>query len=555
MRHYILTSLFISAACLSSFAQVKEIEINSKVTDVTIFFSGAQVSRTASLQLNPGTNIIRMSRLSYTMDPNSIQVEGSKQYTIVSVNHRHNFLQDADELPEVKSLKDQLEKVNNDIELNRIEMGALNEEKAYVEANKSFIGENKSITVDDMMDMSELYQSTYRELLKQLADLKFKDQALRKESAKITQQLQQLRSSKNLYTSDIIVNISSPARITSELKFKYVTGNAGWTPSYDAKTTDIQSPIALTYKAKVAQSTGEEWKNVKLKLSTGNPSKNNNLPSLAVWQISGYDYEEAERRRKEQERSYSNARKKSSAAYETGAAPSAKEAKSETDEYIVEESDKLTTTAQYTTIAESSVNTEFNISIPYTINGDGQEYTVEIGDIKLDAKYRYFAAPKYDASAFLVGYISGWEKHNLISGMANVYFMDSYVGSSYLNTQSTLDSISLSLGRDKSVIIERKKIKDYSKPSFSGGKKKVTIGIELTVKNTKNAEILLDLQDQYPVSQNKEIEVELMEEAGATVKKEIGGLFWVLNLKPNESKTIRFVYSVKFPQDKDVANF
>lgn len=542
-------------------AQVKETETESKITEVTVFFTGSQITRKASLALNPGTNIIRLSGLSYHLDPNSIQVEGNNKYTIVSVNHRHNFLEDADQLPEVKPLKEQSDKLVYDIELNKIEMNSLNEERMMIEANKQFIGQEKAVTVDDVMDMSELYQQRYKEINTQMVELNRKDKELTKKLKEINRQLSQVRQESNRYTSDILINISCAARTATDITVKYVTTNAGWVPSYDAKAGDIKAPLGLSYKAKVFQNTGEEWKNVKLTLSTGNPSKNNNLPVLGSWEISGYDYAEAERRRKEEEKRYNqqaNARKKSAERSGEGAYPSAAQKSEDVQEQSVTidyEADKTVSTATYTTVQQTSVNTEFAITIPYTIASDGKEYTVEIQQHSLDVKYRYYAAPKYDNAAFLVGYISGWDKLNLISGMANVYFLDSYVGQSYFNTQSTLDSVELSLGRDKSIMIERKKIKDYAKPSLSGATKKVTLGIEIVVKNTRNAAITLDLEDQYPVSRNKEIEVELVEDAGATVKKETGSLKWVLELNAGETKTIRFAYSVKYPKDRDIANF
>lgn len=553
MKKFILPILFLFS--LQSQAQVKETETESQITDVTVFFSGSQITRTASLSLNPGTTIVRLSRLSYYIDPGSIQVEGNNKYTIVSVNHRQNYLEDADQLPEIQPLKDLSEKIKYEIELNKIEMNAIAEEKAMIDANKQFIGSNKSITVDDMMDMSELYQQRYKVMSEDLVVLRKKEKELNKKLKEVNKQLQQLRQENNRYSSDILINISCAARINTQLTVKYVCGNAGWIPSYDAKAGDLKSPLSLTYKAKVFQSTGEDWKNVKLTLSTGNPSKNNNLPALSSWQLSGYDYAEAERRRKEEERKYNKRSTAYSKAESAGAPAQAKEDMELDEVMISEDRDRSISTSTVTTVQQTSVNTEFAIAIPYTIASDGKEYTVEIQQHALDVKYRYYAVPKYDGSAFLVGYISGWDKLNLISGMANVYFLDSYVGQSYFDTQSTLDSLELSLGRDKSIVIERKKIKDFAKPNLSGSTKKVTLGIEINIKNTKNSSIIIDLEDQYPVSRNKEIEVELVEDAGAVIKKETGSLKWTLELNAGESKTIRFAYSVKYPNDKDISNF
>lgn len=556
MKKSIIIAFIISFTTAN--AQVKEAETASNIQGVTVFFNGAQVERKASMVLNPGTNIIRLSKLSPYIDPNSIQVEGSNKYTIVSVNHRKNYLNETEVNPELLVIKNKIEDLSYQIELNRTDIVRLDEEKAIIDANKSIWGQNKSITVDDMMDMSELYQNQYKNILVEQIALTKKEKEIQKSIQKLQMQYNSINNATLKNTTDIIVNISAATRLNAEIRFTYVVTNAAWSPSYDAKATDVKNPFSLTYKAKVVQTTGEDWKNIKLTLSTGNPSKNNTLPNLYTWELSGYDWVLAEKKRKENEEKAKRDNNNRNYAYGGEPAPVTKsEDISVSDGYaeVTLAENNVVSTATYTTVTQTSVNTEFEIAIPYTVISDGKEYSVEIKQVTLDAKYRYYSAPKYDKSAFLISYISGWDKLNLISGMANVYFQDSYVGQSWLETQVTMDSLQLSLGRDRSVIVERTKIKDYSKPNITGSTKKVTIGIELVIKNTKSNDIILDLEDQIPVSKNKEIVVEMIDEAGATLKPETGGLFWVLNLKAGETKKITFVYSVKYPKDKDLDTF
>ena len=55
---------------------------------------------------------------------------------------------------------------------------------------------------------------------------------------------------------------------------------AGWVPSYDFRVKEINSPIKLTYKAKVYQNTNEEWSDIQLSLSTGQLNKSNKAPNF-----------------------------------------------------------------------------------------------------------------------------------------------------------------------------------------------------------------------------------------------------------------------------------
>ena len=76
------------------------------------------------------------------------------------------------------------------------------------------------------------------------------------------------------------------------------------------------------------------------------------------------------------------------------------------------------------------------------------------------------------------------------------------------------------------------------------------ITYELTVKNNKKDSIRMILKDQFPLSTNKEVEVELVDDGGAEINNDLGILNWKLQLAPGESKKIRFSYTVKYPKDK-----
>ena len=93
---------------------------------------------------------------------------------------------------------------------------------------------------------------------------------------------------------------------------------------------------------------------------------------------------------------------------------------------------------------------------------------------------------------------------------------------------------------------------DLSSTKLIGTNKKQVFTYEITVKNNKKDTVHMLLKDQYPLATLKEIEVELMDDGGALVNKEIGVLTWKLELAPGESKKLRFAYSAKYPKDKAI---
>ena len=77
---------------------------------------------------------------------------------------------------------------------------------------------------------------------------------------------------------------------------------------------------------------------------------------------------------------------------------------------------------------------------------------------------------------------------------------------------------------------------------------------EILVKNNKVTDVNLLLKDQFPLSNIKEVVVTLEDGSDAMINTETGVLTWKIDLKPGESKKVRFSYSVKYPKDKKIVN-
>jgi uncharacterized protein (TIGR02231 family) len=181
---------------------------------------------------------------------------------------------------------------------------------------------------------------------------------------------------------------------------------------------------------------------------------------------------------------------------------------------------------------------------------NGKQQVATLKEVSVEGIFKFYAVPKLDKEAYLLTEISDWEKLNLLAGEANIIFEGTYVGKSFIDPASTNDTLNLTLGKDKRVVVKREKMVDFSSVKFMGSNKLQTITYELTVKNNKKDAISFILKDQYPISTNKEIEVELLESSGAEINKEIGVLTWKLQLAPGESKKVRISYSVKYPKGK-----
>ncbi len=205
-----------------------------------------------------------------------------------------------------------------------------------------------------------------------------------------------------------------------------------------------------------------------------------------------------------------------------------------------------------TTQVENQTSVEFSVDIPYTVNSDGQSYTVDLAKLEIPAAYEYQCVPKLDKDAFLIARITDWEQYNLLEGEVNLFFENTYVGKSLLNVRFVQDTLDVSLGRDRNVTVDRTKVQDYTKKRFIGSKQVESRGWQLTAKNNKSQNIHLLVYDQVPISRLSDIDVEAEELSGGKLNETTGIVRWEIDLsgKSSETKTLR--YSVEYPKDRNL---
>jgi len=194
----------------------------------------------------------------------------------------------------------------------------------------------------------------------------------------------------------------------------------------------------------------------------------------------------------------------------------------------------------------------YKIEEKYTFETDGKTTTIGIKKMDVGALYEYFCAPRVDPSVFLTAKIINWQLYDLQSGEASLYFEGTYLGKTYLDLASAGDTLQLSLGKDNSINVTRKLLKEFSSKKFLGNNKTDSRTYDVVVRNNKKLPVNLILQDQFPVSTTKEIEVNDTRAPGAQVEKETGIVTWNINLTPAEEKKMQISYEVKYTKDRRI---
>jgi uncharacterized protein (TIGR02231 family) len=531
--------IIILVSILSAFTLLAQPEKNveSKITNVTVFLSRAQVTREAKSHIETGKTFLVFTGLTAQLDPESIQVKGRGNFTILGISHRQNYLNELNMPQSLKALKDSVESLQRQIFLEQGQKESLTKEEQMLLANQKIGGVNQNIMVAELKAMADFYRSRLNEIINSRLKQDDKLKKLNNRMAKIQLQINEQNELYARNTSEIVVSVSAEIASNVEMEINYVVANAGWYPVYDLRALNTKSPIQLNYKANVFQGTGEEWKNVRLKLSTANPNQGGLKPELSAWYLDFYEpmivAQEYNKR--------SKSKVMPSARYDADTKKS--EEKMPAAEVV----------ADYVQTIQTTLNTEFDIALPYTVASSSKYTTVDIRNYDMKADYIYSAAPKLDPDAFLIAQARDWEDFNLLAGEANIFFEGTFVGKTFIDPNNTKDTLSVSLGRDKRIVVKREKLKDFTSRNLIGSNKKELYAYEITVRNTKSEPIKITLEDQIPVTMNSQIEVSLVDMGGAKFTKDTGKLLWELNLLPNETKKVSFKYEVKYPKDKRVS--
>jgi uncharacterized protein (TIGR02231 family) len=196
-----------------------------------------------------------------------------------------------------------------------------------------------------------------------------------------------------------------------------------------------------------------------------------------------------------------------------------------------------------------TATTQFDIELPYTIASDNRFYNVDVKTLQIPTTYTYYVVPKLDKDAFLFGEITDWEQYNLLAGESNVFFENTYVGKTVLNTDELGDTLRISLGRDKNIGVERTKMRDFSKRNFLGDRKSDSRAYEIKIRNKKKTPINLIVEDQIPLTTDKSIEIE-SEAKNAAIDAATGKVIWRINaLKPSGEQKMQVQYTVRYPKN------
>jgi hypothetical protein len=659
----ILPFLFLTTAL---FAQ-KEVTATAEMKKVTVFFTGVQIQHEDKITLNPGKQEIIFQKLTDFIDPNTVQVKAIGDLTILSVRTKKNYEDLKISNEEMKNLN--LKRKNlaaKDLTL-RDEYTILELDKSLLMRNRDLKGNNEGLKIAELKETYTFMHTKLTEITNRISQITAELEDLQKKMNQLEQEIISQRSKPVINYSEIVVEVDVEKTTNASFVFNYISPRATWKPYYDMRSDGIGKPVRLEAKANVSQTTGIEWKNVDLVLSTNDPYQNAQEPILNPWYISYNNYPQqrqttsrsipavdfsGEKLRGEvidastgepmpfakvafygkpnistvtnfegkfeitvpKGETYLNASfvgypdkllqitspylkfflvpngldvslLKVTEVYATDenykwdnqplmgesedyyydVVNSVEEAPSAQYEQSVQESDKLEVSnsrtknlqnkeksySNYsptvsTIVQKKDMRVEYAIASKMSIPTDGMDHRVSISSYDLTASYEYHVIPKLDPSVYLAAQVSGWEKLNLMSGESNIYFDGTFMGKSYLDVNSTKDTLSFSFGKDNKISVDRTRIKEKSKIKTIGSRQKFEVTWELKIKNNGGAKIPFVIKDQFPISNDEDIKVKEGNYSNGKLDDNTKIINWLFPNGIIGTQTLTFDYSVDY---------
>lgn len=522
--------------------------LTSRINQVTVYTSSAQVNRESSVQLGKGTAILVVDAISPFILPATIQVKGKGEFIILDVKYR--LKQPEPVIPENKPLppaiQTRIRVLSDSLIYLGFEMDYLQQRRDMLELEKRVLANNKYMkgdldTISQLPFAMDYFRRQMDNIHSALIKLKQEEFHLNRMRTGMEERLSALQAY-NAHVNppepgkpkhQILITVSSQQPVTAGLQISYLVSQAGWTPAYDIRASD-QLSLQLTGKAMVYQNSGEDWNNVRLRLSTITPQQGYALPRLNPYYAGHH-----------------RPINRQLSIMET-AVVSTRESKAIRDEYEDAGVPAAQQAYQYTMESATLTNVEYDVDLSYSIPSNAESQVVAFLEKKLPASFCYYLTPKVDKRAYLTARIPDWNKLELLPGAANIYFDGSFVGSTQLGQGLTGDTLELALGHDRNVVMERNKDKDEVRNAVLGNNAVRTLTYSIKIKNSKSREIQVRVFDQIPLAASADIRIKPLALSEAEHDENNGLLTWKMGMSPGQSKTLSFSYTIEYDKSKPI---
>lgn len=526
MRHSILILILVV-----SFFKSQEIKKEIDVKQATVFLQGAKVFGSTNVTLQKGRNTVKIINLPNDLDENTYKINLEKNTTLLSITPQSNYLKNDELTDGEKKLDDERKKFQRQVNLLNIQIKNLTGEQNIINDNLKVSTNDKSTPQEQLIKLTEFYRKRMLEIDNQVFLLTEQKTTFDESIAKINKQFTEEQTHKTQNRKELILEILAENEMNLNLGLSYIVSNAGWIPSYDLRAQSTKKPLEIVYKGKIYQKTGQDWNNIKLFVSTYRPSFNQNRPILSPLYVAEYT-------------AYNN---------EDAKVGYMQKAKAEiSNSYQMRAEVASISQIPVATVSDNQMNILYELNYNQTIVSQEKEQYVILDKKNVEANFKYHTVPKLNNQVFLMAFVKNWQNLNLISGEANIYFEDNYIGKTNITSNYVKDEFPISLGVDERIVVKRIKLEDKTAQKSFNSNKWETESYEISIRNNTKENIELEVLDQIPLSENQKITVKTLNIGDGDFDTKTGSILWNRKINIGGTEKINFSYEVKYPKEMQI---
>jgi uncharacterized protein (TIGR02231 family) len=538
---FLTTSFVVLTALAAGQARAADVDASSAVDAVTVYPDGASVTRLVTLDLPAGDNSAVLKDLPLTLDPFSLRVEGEAgaKLTIGAIDAREPPAAPPVNLPELDKRLEALKDQRADLQ------GAMNaaaERRKFAErfAEASPVGIGEKGEARPISEWRAAFAAVGEEIAS--ADSAIRDgERKQRELDREIVRLQQDRAQKPPGKLEVRIELAAAAATKATLRVTYVVPKARWVPLYDARldtgASDRKPALELVRRAEITQNTGEDWSNVALSVSTVRTARGGSAPYLTSLVVQ-----------------YPQAPRPIAAGAATDFGMMLRSAPAPwKEEALAGKADEQQATAEI-----SGFQVVFKIPGRVSLGAGEGAKSLRVSTATLAPDLSVRAAPVKDPTAFLEASFRQNEDAPLLPGRVSIYRDGIFVGRGQMVAASKDETVRLGFGADDMIKIERAVLKrnEGSAGLIVTTSKTDERAFKTTVRNGHDFPIKIAIEDQLPVSENEEIQVEMLPSTtpptASNIRDKRGVLEWAFDAKAGEVRDINFAWRIRWPKDKGV---
>jgi uncharacterized protein (TIGR02231 family) len=482
-----------------------------------------------------------------TLDPSSLRIEGegAGRLVIGAVEARPPLPLPPANLPEIdrrlESLRDQRVALDGDISAASARRKFA---ERFAESSPAGLGEK-----GEARPLSE-WRLAFAAVQEEIAAADQAIRAARIRQRDIDREIARLEAERNATPPkklDVRIDLNSDSPAPVLLRVTYAVRGARWNPVYDARletgTKDKPASLELIRRAEIVQHTGEDWADVALSVSTVRTARGGSAPELRPLIVRYPVMNQL-------------AAPKPAASVDQyvargGLVQESRES-SRYDDFRLRKAEE-----QQAALDAGGFQVVFRVPGRIAVPAGQGAKSFRIASTTIAPELMVHAVPALAETAYLQASFKQTDEAPLLPGQVSIYRDGIFVGRSPMALAAKDETVRLGFGADEKVQIARKVLRRLEGTAGLIGSSKIDEReFKTTIRNGHDFPIRVAIEDQLPVSEIDDIQVEMLPVTTVPTARDLrdrrGVLEWAFEAKPGESRDIKLGWRLRWPKDKAV---